>query len=93
MFKTEYYVNSPMKCLQIYFFFLLSTTLSRERNVCLALPGMFPKPTEMRLSVNGYYKPDVATGLPGCFAVAEGTVVRKVQRECVLWKKGDVLRG
>lgn len=92
MFKTEYYVNSPMKCSQIYLFFLLSTTLSRERNVCLALPGMLPKPTEMRLSVIGR-NPDVATGLPGCFAVAEGTVVCKVQRECVLWKKGDVLRG
>lgn len=36
------------------FIFLLSTTLSRERNVCLALPGMLPKPTEMRLSVIGY---------------------------------------
>lgn len=83
----------PWSAHRFIYFFLLSTTLSRERNVCLALPGMLPKPTEMRLSVNGYNNPDVATGLPGCFAVAEGTVVRKVQRECVLWKKGDVLGG
>lgn len=63
------------------FIFLLSTTLSRERNVCLALPGMLPKPTEMRLSVIGY-NPDVATGLPGLLWLREQLYVKCRENVC-----------